>query len=93
MLIHGPNCSMDTAHKRLVTPSLRGSFREVARRLAEALGWQLLGRELLPQAAAAEHVPDADRERLDEKTDLHPFTLSSCSDAVRNPQRSAWSCT
>jgi cytidylate kinase len=40
---------------------------EVARLLAEALGWQLLDRELLHQAAAIEHVPDADLERLDEK--------------------------
>src|SRR6201984_3322407 len=38
-----------------------------ARRLAELLGWQLLDRELLHQAAAIEHVPDADLERLDEK--------------------------
>ena len=40
---------------------------EVARRLAEALGWELLDRELLHQAAAVEHVPDAELERLDEK--------------------------
>jgi cytidylate kinase len=40
---------------------------EVARRLAEALGWQLLDRELLHQAAAVERVPDAELERLDEK--------------------------
>ncbi|HYT93590.1 MAG TPA: cytidylate kinase-like family protein [Gemmataceae bacterium] len=40
---------------------------EVARRLAEALGWELLDRELLHRAAAAEHVPDADLERLDEQ--------------------------
>jgi cytidylate kinase len=40
---------------------------ETARRLAEALGWELLDRELLHQAAAIEHVPDADLERLDEK--------------------------
>src|SRR6516164_965042 len=40
---------------------------EAARRLAEALGWELLDRELLHQAAAVEHVPDADLERLDEK--------------------------
>ncbi|HEY7155062.1 MAG TPA: cytidylate kinase-like family protein [Gemmataceae bacterium] len=52
---------------------------EVARRLAEALGWQLLDRELLHQAAAVEQVPDTELERLDEKalsmTDrfrLHP---------------------
>jgi cytidylate kinase len=40
---------------------------EVARRLAEALGWELLDRELLHRAAAVEHLPDADLERLDEK--------------------------
>jgi cytidylate kinase len=40
---------------------------EVARGLAEALRWELLDRELLHQAAAVEHVPDADLERLDEK--------------------------
>ena len=40
---------------------------EVARRLAESLGWELLDRELLHRAAAVEHVPDADLERLDEK--------------------------
>ncbi len=40
---------------------------EVARRLAEALGWELLDRELLHQAAEVEHVPDAELERLDEK--------------------------
>jgi cytidylate kinase len=40
---------------------------EVARRLAEALGWELLDRELLHQAAAVEHLPDAELERLDEK--------------------------
>ncbi len=52
---------------------------EVARRLAEALGWELLDRELLHQAAAIEHIPDTELERLDEKalsmTDrmrLHP---------------------
>src|SRR5215470_8254882 len=40
---------------------------EVARRLAETLGWELLDRELLHRAAAVEHLPDADLERLDEK--------------------------
>lgn len=52
---------------------------EVARRLAEALGWELLDRELLHRAAAIEHIPDIELERLDEKalsmTDrmrLHP---------------------
>jgi cytidylate kinase len=40
---------------------------EVARRLSEALGWELLDRELLHRAAAVEHLPDAELERLDEK--------------------------
>jgi cytidylate kinase len=40
---------------------------EVARRLAELLGWELLDRELLHQAAAVEHLSDAELERLDEK--------------------------
>ncbi len=40
---------------------------EVGRRLAKTLGWELLDRELLHQAAAVEHVPDADLEGLDEK--------------------------
>jgi len=52
---------------------------EVAKRLAEALGWEVLDRELLHQAAEIEQVPDADLERLDEKAvsmadrfSLHP---------------------
>jgi cytidylate kinase len=40
---------------------------EVARRLADELGWEMLDRQLLHQAAEVEHVPDADLERLDEK--------------------------
>ena len=40
---------------------------EVAQKLAEVLGWELLDRELLHQAAAIEHVPDAELQRLDEK--------------------------
>jgi cytidylate kinase len=40
---------------------------EVARRLAERLGWELLDRELLHQAAAVEHMVDAELETLDEK--------------------------
>jgi cytidylate kinase len=40
---------------------------EVARRLAERLGWKLLDRELLHRTAAVEHLPDAELERLDEK--------------------------
>jgi cytidylate kinase len=41
--------------------------RDVARRLAAALGWELLDRELLHQAAELEHVSDAELEALDEK--------------------------
>lgn len=41
--------------------------REVAKRLAQALGWELLDRELLHQAAQIEHVPDLELEQLDEK--------------------------
>ena len=40
---------------------------EVARRLAEAIDWEVLDRELLHRAAEVEHVPDAELERLDEK--------------------------
>jgi CMP/dCMP kinase len=40
---------------------------EVARRVAEALGWQLLDRELLHEAAALEHLPDEELQSLDEK--------------------------
>ena len=40
---------------------------EVAKRLAEDLGWTLLDRELMHQAAAVEHVPDAELESLDEQ--------------------------
>ena len=52
---------------------------EVAEQLAETLGWEVLDRELLHQAAEIEHVPDAELERLDEKAvsmadrfSLHP---------------------
>ena len=52
---------------------------DVARRLAAALGWEVLDRELLHQAAQIEHVPDAELDRLDEKAvsmadrfSLHP---------------------
>src|SRR5258708_6592124 len=41
---------------------------EVARRLAERLGWELLDRQLLHQAAAVEGMPDAEIEAMDEKT-------------------------
>jgi cytidylate kinase len=40
---------------------------EVAKRLADTLGWEVLDRELLHQAAEIEHMPDAELERLDEK--------------------------
>jgi cytidylate kinase len=40
---------------------------EVARKLAERLGWEVLDRELLHEAAQIEHVPDAELDRLDEK--------------------------
>jgi cytidylate kinase len=40
---------------------------EVARRLAQRLGWELLDRELLHQAAAVENVPDEELAALDEK--------------------------
>jgi cytidylate kinase len=39
----------------------------VARRLAEALGWELLDRELLARAAAIENLSDAELEQLDEQ--------------------------
>src|SRR5262249_40755616 len=40
---------------------------EAARKLADALGCELLDRELLRQAAAVEQLPDAELERLDEQ--------------------------
>ncbi|OAI46926.1 hypothetical protein AYO44_01735 [Planctomycetaceae bacterium SCGC AG-212-F19] len=40
---------------------------EVAKALADRLGWELLDRELLHKAAAIEEVPDAELERLDEQ--------------------------
>jgi cytidylate kinase len=40
---------------------------ELAYLLAESLGWELLDRELLYRAAAVEHLPDDELERLDEK--------------------------
>ena len=40
---------------------------EVAAKLAAALGWELLDRELLHRAAEVEHVPDAELQRLDER--------------------------
>lgn len=40
---------------------------ELARKLAQSLGWELLDREMLHQAAEIQHVPDAELERLDER--------------------------
>jgi len=40
---------------------------ELARTLAQFLGWELLDRELLHRAAEIQHVPDAELERLDEQ--------------------------
>jgi cytidylate kinase len=40
---------------------------EVARRFAAILGWRLLDAELLHEAAALEHLPDAELENLDER--------------------------
>jgi len=40
---------------------------EVAKGLAQALGWEVLDRELLHQAAQIEHMPDTELDRLDEK--------------------------
>jgi cytidylate kinase len=67
---------------------------ETARQLAQALGWELLDRELLHQAAALEHVPDAELEPLDEKAvslvdrfRLHPphkKYIHGLTEAVRN---------
>ena len=50
-----------------VTRTYGAGGYEVARRLADLLGWELLDRELLHRAAAVEHLPDAELERLDEK--------------------------
>ena len=74
---------------------------EVARKLAEALGWELLDRELLHQAAEIEHVPDADLERLDEKAismadrfRLHPphqkYLHGLKAAAQRRPNGATW---
>lgn len=66
---------------------------ETARKLADALGWELLGRELLHEAAQIQHVPDAELERLDEQAvtmadrfRLHPphqGYLKGLTEAVR----------
>ena len=41
---------------------------EMAKQLAETLGWRLLDRELLHQTAAVENVPDSELESLDEQS-------------------------
>ncbi len=53
---------------------------EVARKLAESLGWRVLDRELLHQAAQIEQTPDTELDRLDEQAvsmadrfSLHPL--------------------
>lgn len=45
---------------------------EAAQKLGQALGWQVLDRDLVHQAAAVEHVPDAEFDNLDE----HAFSLA-----------------
>jgi CMP/dCMP kinase len=62
-------CAAGLTAMRVITVSREygAGGGEAGRRLAEALGWELLDRELLHQAAAVEHVPDADLERLDEQ--------------------------
>ncbi len=50
-----------------ITREFGAGGSEMARALAETLGWELWDRELLHQAAAVEHVPDAELERLDEQ--------------------------
>ena len=60
---------------------------EVARKLAAALGWELLDRELLHQAAEVEHVPDAELERLDEKARHDGRPLPPASAPSKIPAR------
>jgi cytidylate kinase len=50
-----------------VTRDFGAGGYELAGRLAETLGWELLDRELLHQAAAVENLPVEELERLDEK--------------------------
>jgi cytidylate kinase len=50
-----------------ITREYGAGGREVARRLAEALGWELLDHALLHQAAELEHLPDSELEPWDEK--------------------------
>ena len=54
---------------RLITVSREygAGGAEVAKRLAEDIGWTLLDRDLLHQAAAVENVPDSELESLDEQ--------------------------
>ncbi|MHB1037274.1 MAG: cytidylate kinase-like family protein [Pirellulales bacterium] len=66
---------------------------ELAHKLAEVLGWTLLGRELLQEAARVANVPDVELEGLDEKAvtigdrfRLHPphqKYLKGLTEAVR----------
>lgn len=51
-----------------ITREYGAGGHEVGERLAQALGWELLDRELLHQAAEIEQVPDAALERLDEQS-------------------------
>lgn len=46
--------------------------RELARRLSESLGWEILDRELIHQAASLEELPDWEFEGIDEK----PLTMA-----------------
>jgi CMP/dCMP kinase len=50
-----------------ITRAYGAGGREVAARLAHALGWDLLDHELLHRAAQLEHLPDAELEALDEQ--------------------------
>jgi len=50
-----------------ITREYGAGGHEVAENLARILGWELLDRELLHQAAEIEHVPDPELERLDEQ--------------------------
>src|SRR5262245_49348262 len=54
---------------RLITLSREygAGGREVAERLAERLGWALLDRELVREAAATEHIPESELFSLDEQ--------------------------
>src|SRR4051794_12273764 len=50
-----------------ITREYGAGGREVARRLAETLGWELLDHALLHQAAELEHLSDEELEQWDEK--------------------------